>query len=52
MRNGNNAILLVNRVDDPVDVPFAAVKQMTKTDILRGGRASGRVFVEAEYGSL
>jgi hypothetical protein len=41
------AVGLVNRVDNPVAVPPAPVKQVAKIAVLGGGCASGRVFVAA-----
>jgi hypothetical protein len=51
MQHCDYAVALVNRDDNPGAVPPAPVKQVATIAVLRGGCASGRVFVEA-YESL
>ena len=51
MQHRDCAVGLVNRVDNPVAVPPAPVKQVAKIDLLGAGCASGRVF-DAAYDSL
>jgi hypothetical protein len=47
MHHRDNAVGLVNRVDNSVAVPPASIKQVAEIATFRGRCASARVFVEA-----
>jgi hypothetical protein len=50
MQHRNDAIVLIDLEDDPVDVSLAAEQQMPEIAILRRRRASGWMPVEAKDG--
>ena len=48
MQHRDDAVALVDRVDDPVAISLAPIKQLAKIAAFGNGRASGREFVEAQ----